>query len=96
MNRRNFLSSIIAAPAIIDSTGLFRGACDVWVPDTVNEIYRDYPNTTYSSIRHLHLLQEAYRASPAGKIKEISQSLAREKFMAQIISTHHARSLESE
>lgn len=34
MNRRNFLSSIIVAPAIIDSKGLFRGSADVWTPDS--------------------------------------------------------------
>ena len=32
MNRRNFLGLITAAPAIVTSTGVFAGACDVWVP----------------------------------------------------------------
>lgn len=32
MNRRQFLSTITAAPAIISSKGIFTGACDLWVP----------------------------------------------------------------
>jgi len=32
MKRRSFLTGLIAAPAILDSTGIFRGAVDIFVP----------------------------------------------------------------
>ena len=43
MNRRSFLKSavIIAAPAFVSSSGLFRGATEIWVPGEVKWSQKD-------------------------------------------------------